>query len=513
MLLGFNMRSMTRQEAGLNMARTAFICICVGVGAISFANDANQLLLKPIERMMAKLDTIKDNPMQAMRLGDVEFKRQQLLNSQRKNQIKHGNKLRKCWHYFKQKNQIQEPMETVILERTIIKLGGLLALCFGEEGGEIIGKYVGRESELGTISGHRVDAIIAFCQIHRFEHVTTILGDQSLLYVNELAEIVHLITDEYSGAANRNMGDSFLLAWRYTKEMLYSDKDKRKKLGDMAIMACVRIVAAIQKSPELARYRVHEGLSTDGRKDFKVEVGLGLHTGWAIEGAIGSDFKIDASYVSPNVKIADRLQSATFHYGTPIILSDMVIAGCTPEMALCCRMIDQVNSKTFTRPLRLYTIDLHTPSLAVESKPQIPVVKNRFKWRQARDIQKADKWQTTFKVWEQFRNDVDIVTMRAPYTTEFFKRFFTAYRNYEAGEWMVARDLFFTCHFEPKYHTPPVDLDEEDWPLDGPTRALLHFMQEHDFVSPPDWSGWRKLRYRGSQLGELSRVEPEVLLS
>ena len=59
-------------------------------------------------------------------------------------------------------------------------------------------------------------------------------------------------------------------------------------------------------------------------------MGFGLHLGWAIEvfhiffiyqyiyyiyknikGAIGSQFKIDASYLSPNVNIAARLESAT----------------------------------------------------------------------------------------------------------------------------------------------------------------------------------------------------------
>jgi len=30
---------------------------------------------------------------------------------------------------------------------------------------------------------------------------------------------------------------------------------------------------------------------------------FGLHLGWAIEGAIGSYFKIDVSYLSPNVNL------------------------------------------------------------------------------------------------------------------------------------------------------------------------------------------------------------------
>ena len=34
---------------------------------------------------------------------------------------------------------------------------------------------------------------------------------------------------------------------------------------------------------------------------YEVQLGFGLHLGWAIEGAIGSHFKIDASYLGPHV--------------------------------------------------------------------------------------------------------------------------------------------------------------------------------------------------------------------
>ncbi len=50
-------------------------------------------------------------------------------------------------------------------------------------------------------------------------------------------------------------------------------------------------------------------------------MGFGLHIGWAIEGAIGSEFKIDASYLSPNVNLASRLEAACKQYGVPILVS------------------------------------------------------------------------------------------------------------------------------------------------------------------------------------------------
>ena len=44
---------------------------------------------------------------------------------------------------------------------------------------------------------------------------------------------------------------------------------------------------------------------------YKVKMGYGLHSGWGIEGARGSEFKIDASYLSPNVNMAARLESSS----------------------------------------------------------------------------------------------------------------------------------------------------------------------------------------------------------
>ncbi len=47
-------------------------------------------------------------------------------------------------------------------------------------------------------------------------------------------------------------------------------------------------------------------------KDYKgVKMGFGLHVGWSIEGPIGSEYKVDASYLSHNVNMANRLESET----------------------------------------------------------------------------------------------------------------------------------------------------------------------------------------------------------
>merc|ERR1719197_906013 len=259
-------------ESGLNMMQTVFICLCVGIGAVTFSSDADKLLLKPIERMIAKMETIKDNPLEAMRLGDMEFRREEIENAKRKEQLAELNRFQKMWHILSAK-KIKEPMETVILEKTIIKLGGLLALGFGEAGAEIIGHNMGHSAGVDAmLPGSRVEAIIGFCSIHNFMVVNQVLKEKVMIFVNQVGEIVHGCVDDYNGAPNKNIGDSFLLVWRLSGVSF----DRQTKLADMAIMSFVRIVTELNKSPVLAQYRKHPGI-LQRIKRHRVSMGYGLH--------------------------------------------------------------------------------------------------------------------------------------------------------------------------------------------------------------------------------------------
>ena len=64
-----------------------------------------------------------------------------------------------------------------------------------------------------------------------------------------------------------------------------------------------------------------DGCSCAGMEGFdRISLRMG-NVGWAIEGAIGSHFKVDASYLSPNVNMAARLEAATKLFNTDILIS------------------------------------------------------------------------------------------------------------------------------------------------------------------------------------------------
>jgi class 3 adenylate cyclase len=97
----------------------------------------------------------------------------------------------------------------------------------------------------------------------------------------------------------------------------------------MSILSFVKTVADLRMSYEINEYNKNEEILAR-KPDFHVKMGYGLNLGWAIEGAIGSSLKIDASYLSPNVNMASRVEAATMHYNTDILLSDKLYKFCSP---------------------------------------------------------------------------------------------------------------------------------------------------------------------------------------
>lgn len=481
----FDIRPFVQWESVYSLLTTAYICLALCFASLAFSNDANRLVLHPLENMISKVDTFRENPLAAMKVADEEFKREEMTRAK----TKRLESKRTPWTavsdvLFCSNSKCQEElMETVVLEKTIIKLGSLLVLGFGQAGAQIIEHNMhGVDSACvdAMIEGTRVECIIGATRIRDFSTATEVLQAKVMTFVNQIAEIVHGVVDEFHGYASRNNGDLFLMIWRKTVSM---DAAKLSRAADMSMLAFTRILGAVHRSPVLANYRGHPGLQQRLGKNCRVHLSSGLHYGWAIEGAIGSEFKIDASYLSPNVSIAETVERATKLYGVSILVSESVIKICTPAVAAKCRLIDRVIITGSVKPMELYVVDLDYMSLTVEPPPPMHInwtSKQRFRVRQFLEAEKSAKLHETTKIVNLFNENSEIATMRFRYTLEFVHVFNMGYQNYNQGEWEVARRLLSRTHT--MLGIP-----------DGPSRALLTFMEASGFEAPDAWQGIREL--------------------
>ena len=450
--LYMNMTQSVRLEAGLNMARTVFICIILGLGAMMFSRDANKLVLNPIERMVQRVREISENPLQKMVVskGDKE----------------------------------EEQFETKILENSIAKICSLLSVGFGEAGAEIIGENMKKGGDLDPmIPGKKMVAIFGFCDIRQFTDTTEVLEEEIMEFVNSIAQIVHMEVSLHKGSANKNIGDAFLVVWKFGDADVSIDdfanfedlpQEKKKKVQDIAdgaLASFLAIEAHLVKSARLKSYCVRDDLNAQ-MPGYSVRMGYGLHAGWAIEGAIGSNYKVDASYLSPNVNMAARLEAATKQFGTPILLSSDFVNIMSSKAKKRTRQIDRVTVKGSSKPIGLYTYDC--------DKSALPDVLNKDISITAEQDSYSHK-----KFRNEFTEHPDIVKMSTA-SSDFLNKFDAGYRSYEDGDWPRAVEVLTECLTMNKD-------SNGNTVKDGPTATLLRVMAENGNVAPKAWPGYREL--------------------
>lgn len=93
---------------------------------------------------------------------------------------------------------------------------------------------------------------------------------------------------------------------------------------------------------------------------------FGLHMGWTIEGVVGSDYKIDASYMSPHLNVTQRIEQLTGIYDMQILLTEGLYTLMSLKARNTLRKIDVIqmnvykNTNLFPQfePMGLYTFDM-----------------------------------------------------------------------------------------------------------------------------------------------------------
>ncbi|PNH03068.1 Adenylate cyclase [Tetrabaena socialis] len=181
-------------------------------------------------------------------------------------------------------------------------------------------------------------------------------------------------------AANKLTVIKALLSMKHDVDLSWAAK--REVIGaiaDNALASFVIINVAIKRSARLKKYAMRKDLNRR-MPGFSIAMGFGLHVGWAIEGAIGSEYKIDASYLSPNVNMASRLEAATKQFGVALLLSEDFVECLSAEVREKVRQIDCVTVKGSTQPMGLFTYDICTDAIPEPTAQQVAT--DRPAWRQ-----------------------------------------------------------------------------------------------------------------------------------
>ena len=492
----------TKLTAILNICQTIFVCIMLTGAVLLFEYDARTLVLEPLEVMIEIVDTVARDPINAKNVENLQTGVKAAMldknNSKTfKNNTTFANRTLKENQANNDKNE--ESYEVSVIKAAIIKISALLAIGFGEAGGEIIKKNLTSGQDLNPrLRGKKKTAIFGFCDIRQFEEINLALEEKTILLINEIADIIHSSVDRFGGATNKNIGESFLNVWKFYNETPVRDADgnvtmERKDnlleidptnpmveiTADESVCACLRCIKKINKSYNILAYGKNEEI-LKRIPNFKLNMGFGLHIGYGIEGAVGSTYKIDASYLSPNVNIAARLETATRQFGLSLLVSGPLYKLLSEDMKRRMRFVDCVNVKGSVIPLDLYTIDVNLDLKPQEKKISIMSPKDKRKRYQ----DKKELFQREIEMVKSvtniiFEKDSYIELTRTKKTEEFYHEWEEGVKFYKNGYFKQAAQQYEKC----------LKID----PDDGPAKTLLTYIKNRNYKKPEGWKGVREL--------------------
>ncbi len=371
-----------------------------------------------------------------------------------------------------------------------------MAINFGEAGGEILKENISSSEGLNPmLQGKKIQAIFGFCFIHNFSEINEAFQERTMIFVNQISDIVHSCVDKFNGITNKNLGDCYLLAWKFKEKTEKENdgrsesnlsNDKTEELADCALLGFLNIIKKINKSQNILAYRKDSDLIKKFGPKYTVQMGFGLHTGWGIEGAIGSYYKIDCSYLSPNVNIAARLETATNIYGVDILFSGEFYDLLSDFMKRKCRKIDIVTLKGSEKPVSLYTVDINRnihPGKIISKKDRMTLTERRSYYA----LKKKKLWhkyleqKSKLSLGESYlKQSKGLRQLLKPTKSDmFYTCFEDGFNDYIDGEWKEAAQFLEKARY----------LDKSD----GPTKTILSYIKSLHLKPPENWDGYRVL--------------------
>ncbi len=200
---------------------------------------------------------------------------------------------------------------------------------------------VSRHPDRLRLGGEMRELTLLFSDIRGFTRIAEQLDPQELTtLVNRFLTPLTRVIQNSGGFIDKYMGDCIMAFWNAPLDV---PGHGRKALA-----------AALEMRTELER--LNETLKAEaaaGRKPIVLAAGIGLNSGRACVGNMGSEQRFDYSVIGDSANIASRLEGLSRAYGVDIVVGEDT-AREAPDLALL--ELDQVRVKGRDTPLRIFTL-------------------------------------------------------------------------------------------------------------------------------------------------------------
>lgn len=224
------------------------------------------------------------------------------------------------------------------------------------------------------------EVTVFFSDVRDFTKISEKMGNAKRLisYLNEYMEPMSEIIIKYEGTIDKYIGDAIMAYWNAPANV--------DKHADKAVQASLEQIASLTA--------LNEKLMLD--KKPLIDIGIGLNTGHAVIGEMGSIGRSDYTVIGDAINLGARLESLCKYYGSKLNISNFTKDRLEEEYIY--RFLDLVTVKGKAKPVEVWQV--HGKGQADEI-----LQKELDLHHQAVDLYKNSKFKEALNIFVKLEED------------------------------------------------------------------------------------------------------------
>jgi len=200
--------------------------------------------------------------------------------------------------------------------------------------------------------GHEREITVMFSDVRNFTNISESMPNAKTLieFLNEYMNPMTEIIIKYGGTVDKFIGDAIMAYWNAPIDV-ENHPDKAVSATIEQLHACIPLNARIKKDPRFVNtVKMAESMGKE-----PIEIGLGLNTGVAVVGEMGSKGRSDYTVIGDPINLGARLESLCKYYNSKCNISNFTKER-LDENKYIFRFLDLVTVKGKSEPIEIWQI-------------------------------------------------------------------------------------------------------------------------------------------------------------
>jgi len=198
-------------------------------------------------------------------------------------------------------------------------------------------KRLQNDPSLLRLGGEKRYATFLFTDVRGFTSLSESLPPEQVTYImNKALTAQQKAVQQYEGTVDKYIGDAMMAFWNAPFDQMDHER--------LAVSCALQIINNMEI---LNQELIVEGLP-------KIAIGIGINTGTAVIGNMGSEQRFDYTAIGDAVNIAARLESATKEQKVDLLIGESTAKKFIPKAKI--KLVNEIHVKGKEKVLKVFTV-------------------------------------------------------------------------------------------------------------------------------------------------------------